>query len=80
MKIRTCSITRSLLHVHAWVFEIEINDYKFSGYFEDMGGFLTMVKECARFFAVRHGLMRVKDANLTRSVMPNHDLPGDKPQ
>ena len=83
MRIRDVSITRSLLHVGAWQFHIEINDNRFTGYFEDFGGFVTMVSECAKFFAIRHGLLRVKDANLTRKVAPGDGktiLPGDKGQ
>ena len=72
------------MHVHAWKFEMEINENKFSGYFEDFGGFLTMVKECAKFFAIRAGLLRVRDAGMTRLVLPGgHEgppLPGDRAQ
>lgn len=83
MKITDCSITRSLAHVSAWVFVIEINDNKFTGYFDDFGGFITMVTECAKFFAIRAGKLRVKDAGLTRQVIPGDGrivLPGDKAQ
>lgn len=83
MKITDCSITRSLAHVNAWVFVIEVNDNKFTGYFDDFGGFITMVTECAKFFAIRAGKLRVKDAGLTRPVMPGDGrivLPGDKAQ
>jgi hypothetical protein len=62
---------------------MEINDNKFTGYFEDFGGFITMVTECAKFFAIRHNLLRVKDAGLTRQVVPGDGrvtLPGDKVQ
>lgn len=83
MRITDCSIARSLAHINAWVFVIEINDNKFTGYFEDFGGFITMVTECAKFFAIRAGKLRVKDANLSRPVMPGDGrtvLPGDKAQ
>lgn len=81
MKITDCSLTRSMAHVNAWVFNIEIADNKFTGYFEDFGGFITMVTECAKFFAIRAGKLRVRDANLTRPVALNDEpLPGDKAQ
>ena len=83
MRITDCSITRSLAHVSAWVFVIEIGDNKFTGYFGDFGSFITMVTECAKFFAIRAGKLRVKDANLSRPVMPGDGrtvLPGDKAQ
>lgn len=82
MRITDVSLTRSLMHVHAWKFEVEIGENKFSGYFEDFGGFITMVTECAKFFAIRAGKLRVRDAGLTRPVMPGDAegrvLPGDK--
>lgn len=82
MRITDVSITRSLAHVNAWVFQVEIGENKFTGYFEDFGGFITMVTECAKFFAIRAGKLRVKDAGLTRPVMPGDAagriLPGDK--
>jgi hypothetical protein len=82
MHITDCTITRSLAHVNAWVFTIEVNDNKFTGYFNDFGGFITMVTECAKFMAVRAGKLRVKDAGFTRQVMPGDaqgkPLPGDK--
>ena len=81
MRITDCTLGRSLAHVNAWVFSIEINECKFTGYFEDFGGFLTMVVEATKFFAIRAGKLRVKDAGLTRQVMPGDGrivLPGDK--
>jgi hypothetical protein len=82
MRITDCSLTRSLLHLHAWSFAIEINGFKFTGYFEDFGGFITMVTECAKFFAIRAGKLRAKDAGLSRDVAPGgfgfDALPGDR--
>jgi hypothetical protein len=81
MHITDCTITRSLAHVNAWVFTIEVNDNKFTGYFNDFGGFITMVTECAKFFAIRAGKLRVKDAGMSRLVVPGDGktvLPGDK--
>lgn len=83
MKISDVSITRSLAHANAWVFAIEIGENKFTGYFNDFGGFITMVTECAKYFAIRHNLLRVKDAGMTRPMMPGDGqtvLPGDKAQ
>jgi hypothetical protein len=61
---------------------VEIEDNKFQGYFNDFGGFITMVTECAKFFAIRAGKLRVKDAGMTRLVQPGGfnkaPLPGDK--
>lgn len=81
MRIHDCSLTRSLAHARAWHFHMEINGFTFDGWFEDFGGFLAMMKDCAKFFAVRHGLLRVRDAGLTRPTMPGDGrmiLPGDK--
>jgi hypothetical protein len=82
MRITDCSLTRSLVHLNAWKFEVEINDCKYTGFFEDFGGFITMVTECAKFFAIRAGKLRVKDAGLSRDVAPGgfgfEALPGDR--
>lgn len=82
MRITDCAITRSLAHGDAWLFMIEINDNKFTGYFNDFGGFITMVTECAKFMAIRAGKLRVKDAGLSLPVAPGNSqgvvLPGDK--
>lgn len=81
MKIQDVTLNRSLAHVNAWVFSIEIAEHKFTGYFEDFGGFITMVTECAKFFAIRAGKLRVRDANLTRPVaLDGKALPGDRAQ
>lgn len=84
MRITDCSISRSMAHADAWVFTIEINDNKFTGYYQDFGGFITMVTECAKFMAVRAGKLRVKDAGFTRPVAPGNSqgqiLPGDRAQ
>lgn len=83
MKITNISIERSIVDVGAWKLEIEINSCKFTGWFGDFGGFITAVTEAARFFAIRAGKLRVKDANLTRQVVPGDGrtvLPGDRKQ
>lgn len=84
MRIQNILIQKSPVHDHAWVMHIEVNDCKFSGYFDNFGGFITAVTEAAKFFAVRAGKLRVKDANLTRVVVPGDGranvLPGDRAQ
>lgn len=84
MRITDVAITRSLAHRDAWMFMIEINDNKFVGYFSEFGGFITMITEAAKFFAVRAGKLRVKDAGFTRPVAPGSGhgviLPGDVAQ
>ena len=83
MRIKNILIQKSPVHDAAWAMHIEINDCKFSGYFDDFGGFITAVTEAAKFFAVRAGKLRVRDANLTRQVVPGDGktvLPGDRLQ
>lgn len=82
MIITDIGIERSLMHARAWKMHVEIGGCRFDGYFEDFGGFITAVTECAKFFSVRAGLLRVKDAKFTREVQPGgfgfEALPGDK--
>jgi hypothetical protein len=81
MKITECSMEKSMVMAGSWRFIMEISGNRFEGFFDDFGGFLTMVKECAKFFAIRNGLLRVKDAGLTRKVVPGNGrvvLPGDE--
>jgi hypothetical protein len=82
MRISDVSIARSLVHVGAWQFVMEINGCRFTGFFDDFGGFITMVTECAKFYAIRAGKLRVKDAGLTRPTAPGgfdvERLPGDR--
>lgn len=83
MKITHISIEKSYLDRAAWKLELEVNGCKFTGFFDDFGGFLTAVTEATKFFAIRAGKLRVKDANLTRPVVPGDGraiLPGDKLQ
>jgi len=79
MRIQNILVQKSPVHERAWAMHIEINDCKFTGYFDDFGGFITAVGEAAKYFAVRAGKLRVKDANLTRTVVPGN-LPGDRVQ
>lgn len=83
MKITHIAITPSVLDVGAYKFQLEMNGCRFEGHFADFGGFVTMITEATKFFAVRAGLLRVKDARFTREVMPGRmgdemALPGDK--
>lgn len=83
MRIQNILVQKSPVHDRAWVMHIEINDCKYTGYFDDFGGFLTAVSEATKFFAIRGGLLRVKDARLTRQVVPGDGrtvLPGDRAQ
>lgn len=83
MRITACVMSRSIVMPGAWQFEIEVNGCKFTGMFDDFGGFVTMVTECAKFFAVRAGKLRAVDAKLTRPIVPGamngSVLPNDRP-
>ncbi|KAF7958223.1 hypothetical protein AWV80_01240 [Cupriavidus sp. UYMU48A] len=82
MRITHISV-RPAATVAGWLLEIEINQNRFTGAFDDFGGFITAVTEAAKFFAVRMGKLRVRDANLTRQVVPGDGstvLPGDRTQ
>ena len=74
MKIQDVSIQRSVTMVGAWQFHMEVGGNKFTGYFDDFGGFITMVTECAKFFAIKAGKLRPRDAGLTREVRDNPPL------
>lgn len=84
MRITDIFIKKSPVHERAWTLHIEINQCQYTGYFDDFGGFITAVTEAAKYFAVRAGKLRVRDANLTREVVPGDGsarvLPGDKLQ
>lgn len=75
------SITRSYVTPGAYVLQVECNGCRYTGEFVDFGAFLMSVTEMTKFFAVRAGHLRVKDAGLTRQVklgtMDNKVLPGD---
>lgn len=77
MHLTDISITKSLV-MKAWVMEVTMmtpqGEMKSTQHFDDFGGFLTAVKECAVFFAVRLGKLDAADANknvLTRAVSEN---------
>lgn len=53
-----------------WVLHIEMGGMKFSGYFDSFPGFLTAVQDCGKYYAVRLGKMRAKDAEATRDIAP----------
>lgn len=83
MRIDDVTLARSYVVPNAWVFKMEINGFKFEGTFENnLGSFVTMVTEMGKWFAVKHNLLRARDAGLTRPVMPGDGrtvLPGDRP-
>lgn len=69
MKIDNILIQRSpIADTGRFVLHIEVAGLKYTGYFDDMGGFLTAVSDAAKFFAVRLGLMKNKDAKATREI------------
>lgn len=72
MRIDDIVLKKSPVHERAWVLHVEMTGYKFSGYFDDWGGFLTAVTECATFFAVRWGKAKLNDSKrfMTRDVAP----------
>lgn len=72
MRIDDIIVRKSPVHDRAWVLHVEMTGYKFTGYFEDWGGFLTAVQECATFFAVKWGKAKLKDVqrHMTRQVEP----------
>lgn len=62
-----------VLHIDA---KTQHGDLKFSGYFDDFGGFLTAVKDAAVFYTARMGRIPAGDANaklLTRPIVVNPD-------
>lgn len=83
LEISDISVTRSLGHVRAWKLYVNVGGYEFSGYFSDLDGYLLAVEEMIKFIAIRCGALRVRDAGLSRPVLPGdglRSLPGDKPQ
>lgn len=79
MKLTDISIRRSGV-MQAWMMEITVltplGEMKTTQHFDDMGGFLTAVKEAATFFAVRLGRIKSSEASarlLTRDLAPNPD-------
>ena len=71
MRIDDIKLSRSLLHVRAWVLTVEVNGDKFTGYFEEnLGSFLAAVREMGAYFAVRAGKVKPEDSGLTRPVKP----------
>jgi hypothetical protein len=79
MNIKNISITRALT-LDGWKLEIEVGAFQYTGVFEDMQTFIMAVSEAVKFFAVRHNLLRAKDAGLSRVILPGDGktvLPGD---
>ncbi len=78
MKLLDISIRKSPVMLGSWVMEVEVDTQfgpmKATQYFDDMGGFLTAVREMATFFAVRIGRIKSDDANarlVTRPLAKN---------
>lgn len=71
MIIDNIVLERSPVHaVGIYVLHIEAGGNKFSGYFEaNIPSFVTCVTDAAKYFAVRHGLLKNKDARATREIV-----------
>lgn len=76
MRITDISIEKSAV-MRAWRLQVTVmtpaGEVKTDQHFDDMGGFLTAVKDMAVFFTVRIGSMAAKDAQRlsTRPIAPN---------
>ena len=81
LRLNDISVRRSLLQgAGDFVLEIDartqFGDMKFTGYFNDLGGFLTAVKDAAVFYAARMGRIDQASANrnlITRPIVQNPD-------
>lgn len=69
MRIDDIMIRRNPLNASTFVLHVEINGFKFTGEFADMGGFLTAVSEMAQFFAIKLGKMKSKDQKTSRPIL-----------
>lgn len=78
MRITDISVTRSAI-MGAGSFKMEVTcmtpmgECKATTFFDDLGGFLTAVKETATFFAVRMGRISSRESQrlVTREIAPN---------
>lgn len=79
MHLDTFTIGRSIL---GWKIEATCNGCSSTLDFDDFGGYLMAITDMVKFFGVRAGAIRAKDANLTLKVVPgamdNTLLPGEK--
>lgn len=76
MKIDNILIQRSPVHDKGvFVLHVEMIGFKFTGYFDDMPGFLTAVTDAAKFFAVRMGRISNAQARATREIADNGNKP-----
>lgn len=81
LRLNDIQIRRSpVVGVGDFVLEIDcrtqFGDLKFSGYFDDFGGFLTAVKDAAAFYLARMGRVDPKQASAiltTRDLASNPD-------
>lgn len=55
-----------------WLFHIEMNGYKYSGYFDSFETFMQAIREAVAFFAFKAGKLNDAQAkeSLTRKVAP----------
>lgn len=69
MRIDEILIRRNPINVATFIVHAEVQGYRFTGEFADMGGFLTAVAEMAQFFAIKTGRMKSKDQSTTRPIL-----------
>lgn len=51
-----------------YVMHVELNGYKFSGYFSDMPGYLTAIADMSKFFMVKMGKLSNAQAKATLEI------------
>lgn len=80
MRLVDASIKKSGVMNGSFVLSLEIEipsgTYKTTQYFDDLGGFMTAVKDAGVFFATRMGKIKSKEANerlITKPLAPNPD-------
>lgn len=69
MRLDEILIRRNPTNVSTFILHAEVQGFKFTGEFADMGGFLTAVSEMAQFFAIKTGKMKSKDQKTTRPIL-----------
>lgn len=69
MQIDDIQVKRSSLPSEGnFIMNIELMGFRFTGYFNDMEGYLLAVSEASRFFMVKLGKINNEQAKLTREV------------
>lgn len=74
MQLDDISIKRSAIPTSGrFHLQAEVGGYKFDGFFDDFGGFLTAVRDFGAFVALRNGKLTLAQANKisTRDFAPN---------